>query len=306
MKKPIIILILLIALGGGGLFVYYRYLSGLLIVYSFPDEAIVDVDDKTRGRTPLFERLIVGRHRVEVYKKGYGRIRREIELKARQELKIEVKLPVMINTNPPGADLYIDDQYIGKTPQAVDLKPGIHRFRLHKEGFQDYNTSLMVASEFVKPIPTIDLMPVPPKYKITVTSTPSKAKVYLDDRYRGETPLALELKTGRYLIEIMLNGYKPYRGLLIVPAKKKLDVKLKKIIRYGSIAVNAFPYGKVFLDGVEKGETPILLRRVPEGEHTVIIKREGFKEIVRQIVVKPGERVKIGIKADDWEASPKR
>lgn len=149
MRKSILILILLGVFGIGGAFVYYRYLSGLLIVTSFPKEAIVDVDDKTRGKTPLFERLIIGRHRVEVYKRGYGRVKREIELKARQELKLFVKLPVMINSNPSGADLYIDDQYIGKTPQAVDLKPGIHKFKLRKDGFLDYNSSLMIALSLI-------------------------------------------------------------------------------------------------------------------------------------------------------------
>jgi len=303
MRKSIFILIPLVILGISGVFIYYRYLSGLLIVTSFPNEAIVDVDDKTRGETPLFERLIIGRHRVEVYKRGYGRVRREIELKARQELKLVLKLPVMINSNPSGADLYIDDRYIGKTPQAVDLKPGIHKFKLHKDGFLDYSSSLMIAGEYLKPIPPINLKPIPPKYKIPVTSTPPKAKVYLDDRYQGETPITLELEAGRYLVEIMLNGYESYRDLLLVPYRKRIDVKLKRIVRYGSIAVNAFPYGKVFLDGVEKGETPILLKRVPEGEHTVTVKRDGFKAILRRVVVKPNERVKIGIREDDWEAA---
>ncbi|MCD6508139.1 PEGA domain-containing protein [Candidatus Poribacteria bacterium] len=302
MRKSILILILLVILGIGGAFIYYRYLSGLLIVTSFPNEAIVDVDDKTRGETPLFERLIIGKHKVEVYKRGYGRVRREIKLKARQELKLVLKLPVMINSNPSGADLYIDDRYIGKTPQAVDLKPGIHKFKLHKDGFLDYNSSLMIAGEYLKPIPPINLKPIPPKYKIPVTSTPPKAKVYLDDRYQGETPITLELKAGRYLVEIMLNGYEPYRDLLLVPYKKRIDVKLKRIIRYGSISVNAFPYGRVFLDGIEKGETPILIRRVPEGEHTVTIKRDGFKEIIRRVIVRHGKRVKIGIKGDNWVA----
>jgi serine/threonine-protein kinase len=45
----------------------------------------------------------------------------------------------------------------------------------------------------------------------------------------------------------------------------------------GFLTVNTVPYGSVSIDGVEVGDTPIVRRRLPPGEHTVKITRPGFR-----------------------------
>jgi hypothetical protein len=45
-------------------------------------------------------------------------------------------ISVPINSNPPGADVYIDDQYFGQTPVFADLKPSKnYKARISKPGF---------------------------------------------------------------------------------------------------------------------------------------------------------------------------
>jgi serine/threonine-protein kinase len=45
----------------------------------------------------------------------------------------------------------------------------------------------------------------------------------------------------------------------------------------GFLTVNTVPYGSVSIDGVEVGDTPIVRRRLPPGEHTVKITRPGYR-----------------------------
>jgi serine/threonine-protein kinase len=45
----------------------------------------------------------------------------------------------------------------------------------------------------------------------------------------------------------------------------------------GFLTVNAVPYGTVSIDGVEVGDTPIVRRRLPPGEHVVRITRPGYR-----------------------------
>jgi serine/threonine-protein kinase len=45
----------------------------------------------------------------------------------------------------------------------------------------------------------------------------------------------------------------------------------------GFLTVNAIPYGGVSIDGVEIGDTPIVRRRLPPGQHAVKITRPGFR-----------------------------
>jgi hypothetical protein len=45
----------------------------------------------------------------------------------------------------------------------------------------------------------------------------------------------------------------------------------------GFLTVNTVPYGTVSIDGVEVGDTPIVRRRLPPGEHVVRITRPGYR-----------------------------
>lgn len=55
--------------------------------------------------------------------------------------------------------------------------------------------------------------------------------------------------------------------------------------RLGDLKIRSNPNGaKVFLDGVEEGVTPLVLRRLPAGEHKVLLKKDGYKPVERKAV----------------------
>ena len=60
----------------------------------------------------------------------------------------------------------------------------------------------------------------------------------------------------------------------------------------GYLTVNAVPYGTVSIDGVEIGDTPIVRRQLPPGEHTVAIVREGYRSESRKITITAGNEVR--------------
>jgi hypothetical protein len=51
----------------------------------------------------------------------------------------------------------------------------------------------------------------------------------------------------------------------------------------------AQPYARVDLDGRDLGFTPVNLAKVQEGEHRLVLEREGYARIEARIVVKAGE-----------------
>jgi hypothetical protein len=59
----------------------------------------------------------------------------------------------------------------------------------------------------------------------------------------------------------------------------------------GFITVNANPYGKVYIDGVDIGDTPVVKSAVTPGKHTIRVQREGYKPASETVTVDAGNTI---------------
>lgn len=66
--------------------------------------------------------------------------------------------------------------------------------------------------------------------KLSVSSLPSAARVYIDNKAYGKTPLDIALKRGEYGIRIISEGYVPVEQRIVVEAGKTtaLELQLRK------------------------------------------------------------------------------
>jgi hypothetical protein len=136
-----------------------------------------------------------------------------------------------------------------------------------------------------------------------VRSTPSRAGVTLNGRWRGRTPLTLQnLPFGNYIVRVVQKGYRVARenvALTSRAASRTLDVRLERAGRAPAVAaaptagsgsttpprgpvqpatftgelfVDSRPQGaNVLLDGKLVGRTPLRLPTVQIGTHVVRI-----------------------------------
>ncbi|MFQ6039870.1 MAG: PEGA domain-containing protein [Candidatus Poribacteria bacterium] len=290
----IILFVLLIA-------VYFWGFTGILVIDILPAGATVEIDGKVVGDSPIRKRVFVGTHRIKVIKGGYGPlIIRGIQIERGKKVEISRKLPSLIRSNPPGAEVYIDGEYKGKTPLPFEFQMGYHRVLLKKPKYVDVAKRFFIADMVMKPMPVFDLTPAETVYPVSISSQPPGAIIYIEGSRRGETPKQLELPADRYSIRIFKEGYHEITDELIIPDMKEYATVLKPIIFYGSISVNVQPFATVYLDGRKIGETPIELEKVPVGIHTIRLTRPGFVDIKRKIKIEKNEKYKIGIKADEW------
>lgn len=136
---------------------------------------------------------------------------------------------------------------------------------------------------------------------LRVESDPSGAKVFLDNDYKGETPLNLkEISVGQYSLKLILSGYEEYNSTIailpILTVKLSVDLVPEPQAQdaYGSIAVNSNPQeARVYLDNAYKGQTPVNLRELPVGRHTVKLLLPGYQEWSREITVSPSQTARI-------------
>ena len=132
--------------------------AGKLVVQTDTPEAIVYFDDKFIGQTSALDstekkaQLVVeyipyGYHKLEIIKKGYKKAKNTIYIKENKINLVEHRLYkikeegiIEINSDPIGADVYLDLEFKGVTPVKVEnLPPGVHRVRVQMEGYNDRN-----------------------------------------------------------------------------------------------------------------------------------------------------------------------
>ncbi len=58
----------------------------------------------------------------------------------------------------------------------------------------------------------------PPTATVQFSSSPDPTEVYIDGKYRGSTPVSLQLAAGSHTIEFKLEGYKTWTRELVVVA----------------------------------------------------------------------------------------
>lgn len=64
---------------------------------------------------------------------------------------------IEVKSTPSGADITVDDKYVGDTPSTLKLAAGDHKVKVEKSGFKIWEKTLTVsAGTFVTVNPTLD------------------------------------------------------------------------------------------------------------------------------------------------------
>jgi hypothetical protein len=118
---------------------------------------------------------------------------------------------------------------------------------------------------------------------LSLDATP-KARVFIDEAPRGETPVRLDLPAGQH--RVRLEGEGAGRSFLVnVIGGKEVSqlVELSRNVVTGTMEVKSDPAGaKVLIDGRSVGVSPIVVPDVKPGAHAVVV--EGPNGSIRQVV----------------------
>ncbi len=138
---------------------------------------------------------------------------------------------------------------------------------------------------------------------LRLTSSPSGAEVYLNDRQAGRTPLNMDsIRTGDYLARVELPGYQTWTRTIQINSNQTTSVhaNLVSMQRYGSIAIRSNEgNARIYLDDEYKGLTEknrnVLLEQVREGFHDIRITLSGYHDWLRTIEVRPNQQIPLTV-----------
>ncbi len=203
--------------------------TGILDISSSPSGAAVYVDGNYHGVTSTaVGNLYPGQHSVKLTKAGYQDWTGTASIASGATTYLSPTLvtnpqpqyaTVSISSNPAGANVYGDGVYVGQTRSGSPLvfnevRPGIHTLLLTKSGYQDYEAtqSVVAGQDYVVSV-TLNPVQNPTTCGISVISAPSGAEVYLNNVFRGLTPITLDsLAPGSYAVILKLSGYQDWQS----------------------------------------------------------------------------------------------
>ena len=113
---------------------------GTAAITSTPLGAEIIVDGKTYGQTPKNLDLLIGKHKIEICKKGYQSESQIFEVREDRTADVNMTLGRMtsatIKSNPTSSKLYIDGAYKGSTPYTYEGEVGDHKIKLIYYGYK--------------------------------------------------------------------------------------------------------------------------------------------------------------------------
>ncbi|WP_099211176.1 protein kinase domain-containing protein [Thermococcus henrietii] len=131
---------------------------------------------------------------------------------------------------------------------------------------------------------------------LIITSTPSNAQILLNGTYLGTTPMKITVKPGKYVLVIMKTGYKNHTEVLDVESNSVITRNVTLTPLVGYVTVTSTPEdAKVYIDGRYVGMTPLENYSIPSGTHEIILRKSGYKEYTKKVLITAGEGVTLSV-----------
>jgi hypothetical protein len=145
---------------------------------------------------------------------------------------------LLVRSTPDGARVIVDGHDAGRTPLEVrDLPPGGHSVRIQHDGYVTVDRRVTISDAHPTRSMTVPLaaLRIPASGSLSssgtsgrfsgalsVESRPSGAKVYLDGRLMGTTPLSVTaVQAGEHAIRLERDGYRRWSSLVRVVSAEK-------------------------------------------------------------------------------------
>jgi tetratricopeptide (TPR) repeat protein len=205
---------------------------------------------------------------------------------------VKVRGLVVIVTEPQNATIYLDDKKKGPfatTPWSGSIE-GEHKLIIEKPGYRIVEST--ISADPTKLVQFVSSMAQESSFAwVTIASNVPKSDVYIDDKTVGavgSTPWSQQIKPGKHTFWISKEGYDEYTETIdITPGDTKQVMGTIKGTPVGKIAVTGFGIedSQIFVDGKVLCERGPCLRSVPQGDHVVLVTREGYKPYERRITI---------------------
>ena len=283
----------LIVLAGVGIIIMmYLFVARAVVFQTVPPETQISVSGLSFNIGDNYL-LLSGDYDITATADGYYPLIESITVDdaASQDVGVQL-LPLPGNlaviSDLEDIQVTIDDQPAGTVPGTINaISPGVRKMVFSK--YRYFPLQQEIAIEGRDRTQSVDISLRPAWGAMQLTSEPTAAQVYIDDRLVGQTPLSTEvLETGSRL-KLVLAGYKTYQQEILVKAGTSVThPPIKLIVADGLLQLSSTPSGaSITVNNEFVGSTPMTLAMAPFKQHRLAFFLEGYLKTTTAATLKP-------------------
>lgn len=197
-------------------------------------------------------------------------------------------LEVNVAADYHGADIFVDGKKVGLAPMIKkQMKSGVHRLKIEKELYKNYETSITVEDGKLCSIEVTEMQPNFANVELTVDE---KSEIWVDGELKGTGKWSGPLEIGDHSVETRQISHLPSSETVRIFDAEPRVIQLKQPSPlYSSMEITSVPSrAKVFIDGVEVGMTPMVLNEVLIGTRELAFEKEGYDRHIKRVSVDYG------------------
>lgn len=255
------------------------------------------------GNTATFK-LPAGEYTFHFEKNQYSPYSRTIKVDKDQTFRINLVADkskcvsyrppglVIIESDPPGAEVLINGQKMGSTPYQDNLPAGEHRLELRKSMYYPHLSEFSLEAEDTKQIKRV----LQPRFGyLNVVSRPEKVEIFLDGKAIGPTPMTgRQVPSGKHTLLARKELYHDYNEEFEIRDNQRLSINVQPQPAFGTLEIHSSPEegAEVWIDGQRKGQTSFKDGRFPSGRYTVEVRKQYLNPASEAVIVSDGKTTK--------------
>ena len=276
---------------------------GFLSISSEPNGADIYVDGKHCGMTnKVVTDLAEGSHTLRLEKQGYVTLTKTINITKGETLQLNETLQsissqrtyLIVKTDQQEALIYIDDEPIntGEASKSVNIGT-THTYKIECNLYHEESGTVMVNDRM-----TIEKKLRPNFGYINVTTSPEQgAKVYVDAKYIGESPIKTDkLASGTHTVRVMKDMFKMKEQSFTVTDGQTTNANITMTANFVMLTVDTDADSDIYVDEEYKGKGK-WTGRVSEGLHNVEARKAKHRSSTKTVDLVLGENKTMTLEA---------
>ena len=248
--------------------------------------AKVYIDEKLMGETPYkSDKLSIGKYKVKVVKDLFKTSERTVTVYDKETTRADIDMlsvfvDVTVSVADNSSEVYIDDEFKSKGKWTGKLIEGSHVVEVRKANYRtEQKTIELVAGK--KKIVQFGT-PVAINGMLNVSSSPSGATVYIDEKNYGQTPIFIDpILIGTHTLKLEKQGCATMTKTITIKEGETLSLN-EKLQSGKDIVIKTEKDGdKVYVDGKYVGLSPVKVN-MSYDYHDLRIERDG-KTLLKKI-----------------------
>ena len=242
-------------------------------------------------------RLTPGTYTFRFNKQGFQEDEQELQITQDElininlqqgESSMKLKLPgiTIINSEPSGAEVYLNDQKMGITPWQDELIAGDYKLTIKAKMHYTKELEFTLAEGQTLELPAVELLAKFGYYSVNCDQ--SNADIYLDGIFEGKGNISRQkIESGSHLFEAKLDYYHDHKEEFLISDGDERDFDIVLKPAFGRLEISSTPVSEadVYINGEYVGKTPYKDDKRLSGQYTVRVEKELYTGAEETVVV---------------------